>query len=411
MMKESRNNINYNAGFFNITGTLFKKESAGGVLLCIAAILALTIANSPLREYYTYLVYLPVSLYIGDFNIVKPLVLWVNDGLMAIFFFLIGLELKREMLEGVLSDKRNILLPALGAIGGMAVPALVYIALNYNDPITMEGWAIPAATDIAFSLGVLALFGTRAPIALKVLLTSIAIFDDVGAVIIIALFYTSDLSLFSLGIASICCVVLFGLNRAGLLKKSLYILVGIIMWGALLKSGVHATLSGIVLALFIPISDRKNLNSNYSPLKALEHDLHDTVAFFILPLFAFCNTGINMTGLGPEQLFHPVPMGVALGLFAGKQLGVFGLSWLGIKSGLAKMPEGTNMLQIYGISILCGIGLTMSLFIGSLAFDEPSVNYPFDERIGIIMGSLLSGIWGYMVLRWGLKSKNQVASS
>ncbi len=381
--------------------SFLSKEVAGGLLLCITAILALIIANSPMEGLYKSLLDLPISVKAGNFKIDKPLLLWVNDGLMAIFFFLVGLELKREFMEGELSNIKKIALPALGALGGMTIPALIYAAINYKDPIALHGWAIPAATDIAFALGVLALLGSRVPISLKILLTSIAIFDDIGAIIIIALFYTSKLSLTAMGIAALCCIVLFFLNRSGSTQKSLYILLGIIMWIALLKSGVHATLGGIILAFFIPMNDKDH--PDRSPLKMMEHDLHYVVAFFILPVFAFCNAGVNFSGVGIEQITHSVPLGIAVGLFIGKQLGVFAFCWLGIKLGLAQLPSGASWTHLYGIAVLCGIGFTMSLFIGSLAFEEEIVSNLFDERIGIIIGSFLSGILGYLVLYYAGK--------
>ncbi|GAB4351191.1 MAG: Na+/H+ antiporter NhaA [Gammaproteobacteria bacterium] len=374
-----------------------QRESAGGLLLVGAALLALVAANSPLGTYYTLLIDTPVAIRIGAFEIAKPLLLWVNDGLMAVFFLLVGLELKREFVEGELSDRKNIILPGLGAIGGMAVPAAVYIVFNIDDPVAMKGWAIPAATDIAFALGVLALLGSRVPTSLKVFLTSLAIFDDVGAIVIIAVFYTANISLTALTVAAICIAVLSYFNWRGVVDKSLYLAVGVVMWAALLKSGVHATLAGVVLALFIPI--RSGRDDEPSPLKTLEHDLHSTVAFVVLPVFAFCNAGIDLRGVGMAQMFHDIPLGIALGLLVGKQVGVFGLCWLGIKLRLAELPAGMSMTSLYGTAVLCGIGFTMSLFIGSLAFEETGVNNMFDERLGIIAGSLASGVLGYLVLR------------
>ncbi len=384
----------------SVIADFFKQESAGGILLVAAALLALVSANSPLSVYYTLLIDTPVAIQIGAFEIAKPLLLWVNDGLMAVFFLLVGLELKREFVEGELADRRNIILPGLGAIGGMAVPAMVYLFFNWGDPVAMKGWAIPAATDIAFALGVLALLGSRVPISLKVFLTSLAIFDDVGAILIIAFFYTSNISVNALIIAAVCIAILFYLNRRGVAEKSLYIVVGVFMWAALLKSGVHATLAGVVLAMFIPVKTKDGEEG--SPLKTLEHDLHSAVAFVVLPIFAFCNAGIDLRGMGLEQTLHDIPLGIALGLFVGKQIGVFGLCWLGIKLRLAELPKGMSMLSLYGTAVLCGIGFTMSLFIGSLAFEETGVNLIFDERLGIIAGSLASGLLGYIVLRMSL---------
>lgn len=372
-------------------------EAAGGILLFISAMLAILAANTALEPYYQLLLSTPVEIRIGAFELAKPLLLWINDGLMAVFFFLVGLELKRELIEGELSDKRNIILPGVGAIGGMLVPALVYLYFNYDDPVAVKGWAIPAATDIAFALGVLSLLGSRVPISIKVFLTSLAIFDDIGAIIIIAIFYTSNISLTALVIVTICIPVLFYFNRRNIVSYSPYILVGLIMWVATLKSGVHATLAGVVLAMFIPIRSKEN--PDFSPLKKMEHDLHSVVAFFVLPVFAFANAGLNLTGVTSEQLLHDVPIGIALGLFAGKQIGIFLFCMLFIKIGLASLPRGMNWGALYGTSALCGIGFTMSLFIGSLAFQETGVDSFFDERLGIILGSFASGIVGYLILR------------
>ena len=382
----------------------FKLESAGGIILIFAAVLALIFANTPLQIYYALFLDTPVEIRIGAFEIAKPLLLWINDGLMAIFFFLIGLELKRELIEGELSDKRNIILPGIGAIGGMAVPALIYTYFNFNDSTAMDGWAIPAATDIAFALGVLSLLGSRVPVSVKVFLTSLAIFDDVGAIIIIAIFYTAKISLTSLIVAAFCIPLLAWLNKRNPESTSLYIVVGAVMWVAMLKSGVHATLSGVIIAMFIPMKSKTN--KHYSPLKSMEHDLHSVVAFFVLPIFAFANAGINLSGVGTEQLLHNVPLGIALGLFIGKQVGVFGFCWLGIKLKLTSLPNSMSWGTLYGTAALCGIGFTMSLFIGSLAFEETGVNLLFDERLGILLGSFISGIAGYFILRMSLPPNN-----
>ncbi len=380
----------------------FKLESASGIILMFAAVLALMCANTPLQTYYALFLDTPVEIRIGSLEIAKPLLLWINDGLMAVFFFLIGLELKRELIEGELSDKRNIILPGVGAIGGMVVPAMIYMYFNAEDSTAMVGWAIPTATDIAFALGVLSLLGSRVPTAIKIFLTSLAIFDDIGAIIIIAVFYTANISLTALIVVSCCILILAVLNKRNTESKSLYLLIGIVMWAAMLKSGVHATLAGVVLAMFIPI--RSKTNRNHSPLKSLEHDLHAVVAFFVLPIFAFANAGISFSGVGAEQIFHSVPLGIALGLFIGKQIGIFGISWVAIKLNLTKLPTGMSWGSLYGTAALCGIGFTMSLFIGSLAFEESGVNLLFDERLGIIIGSLASGILGYLVLRASLRS-------
>ena len=380
--------------------SFLKLESAGGILLFIAAVLAIVLANTPLEPYYQLLLATPVEIRVGALEIAKPLLLWINDGLMAVFFFLVGLELKRELLEGELSDKRNIILPGVGAIGGMAVPALIYLFFNRDDAVASQGWAIPAATDIAFALGVLTLLGSRVPTSIKIFLTSLAIFDDIGAILIIAFFYTSKISLTALVVVALCIPILFVLNKRNVVSNSPYILIGIVMWIATLKSGVHATLAGVVLAMFIPM--RSKDNPEHSPLTTLEHDLHSIVAFFVLPVFAFANAGINLTGVTADQVLHGVPIGIALGLFVGKQIGIFGFCWLFIKMKVAALPAGMNWMSLYGTSALCGIGFTMSLFIGSLAFEETGVNLLFDERLGIILGSLASGVFGYFVLRASL---------
>ncbi len=374
-----------------------KLESASGILLMLSALAALILANSLLSGYYTALLDTPVHIRVGSLEIAKPLLLWINDGLMAIFFFVIGLELKREFVEGELSDPQKIILPALGAIGGMAVPALIYLMVNKGDPLATSGWAIPAATDIAFALGVLALLGSRVPSQLKIFLVSLAIFDDVGAIVIIALFYTSELSATALGTALFCISTLAFLNWRGNLNISLYILVGLVMWVAVLKSGIHATLAGVLLAAFIPMT--KHPETGQSPLHALEHDLHNSVSYVILPLFAFVNAGINLKGMTLDQILGPVPVGIALGLILGKQIGVFGMCWLGIKLGIAKLPNKVNWSMLYGVSILCGIGFTMSMFIGSLAFEEASSPYLYQDRIGILGGSFIAALLGYFWLR------------
>jgi len=384
--------------------SFLKLESASGILLIIATILALIFANTGLSIYYNLLLSTPVEIRIGELIVAKPLLLWINDGLMAVFFFLVGLELKRELIEGELSDKKNVILPGIGAIGGMLFPALVYTYFNYEDPTAMQGWAIPAATDIAFALGILSLLGSRVPISCKIFLTSLAIFDDVGAIIIIAIFYTSNISTTALLVVGLCLPIMFYLNRKNVTSRSPYIVIGIIMWFAMLKSGVHATLVGIILSMFIPMRSKADLEA--SPLKSLEHDLHATVAFFILPVFAFANAGISLTNIGMEQLTHGVPLGIALGLFFGKQIGVFGLCWLIIKMKLAKLPAGMSWGSLYGLSALCGIGFTMSMFIGSLAFEQTGVDMVFDERLGIILGSLFSGIVGYFILNKSLPKQS-----
>ncbi|MFT5395146.1 MAG: NhaA family Na+:H+ antiporter [Gammaproteobacteria bacterium] len=394
----------------NMLKDFFKLEAASGILLVLTAILAMIIANSPLDYLYALFLDLPVEIRVGPLLIAKPLLLWINDGLMAIFFFLVGLELKREIMEGELSDSSSIVLPAMGALGGMAVPAIIYAWINWGDAIAIKGWAIPAATDIAFALGILLLLGDRISTSLKIFLVSIAIIDDIGAIVIIALFYTSDLSLNALFIGLSFIPVLYILNRKNVTSVMPYIFVGLIMWTAVLKSGVHATLAGVLVAFFIPI--KSNENPERSPLKELEHDLHTVVAFGVLPVFAFANAGISLEGVGIDYVLHPVPLGIAAGLFVGKQLGVFGFCWIGLRLGLASLPKGLDLVHLYGVSLLCGVGFTMSLFVGSLAFEETGVNILFDERLGIIIGSVLSGVSGYFILRWRINSnKNNIAES
>ena len=381
----------------------FQMESAGGICLMLAAVAAMVADNSVFEPLYDRLLNMPVEVRVGAIHIGKPLLLWINDGLMAIFFFLVGLELKREVVEGELSDIRKIVLPGVGAVGGMAIPSLIYVLFNLGDPLAMRGWAIPAATDIAFALGILALLGPRVPISMKIFLTSLAIFDDMGAIVIIALFYTADLSLTALLVVVACLPILFVMNRRGVESKTAYIFFGIIMWVAMLKSGVHATLAGVMMAMFIPMRSKKD--PNFSPLKDLEHDLHPVVAFIVLPVFAFANAGIGLAGMGLDQFLHPVPLGITLGLLVGKPIGIFGICWGAIRLGVAKLPEGMNWSSLLGVSALCGVGFTMSFFISTLAFGEAEMAAIFDERMGVILGSILSGMLGYVLLKRGLARK------
>ncbi len=377
-----------------------KLEASSGIILMCAALIAIIAANSPLSVYYDLLLDVPVVVAVGSFEVGKPLLLWINDGLMAIFFFLIGLELKREFLEGDLSQPGQIALPAIGAIGGMVVPALCYVAFNINDPAALNGWAIPTATDIAFALGILAIIGSKVPLQLKVFLTSLAIFDDLGAIIVIAIFYTEQLSISSLIVSATMIAILFILNRKNVTDTSPYLFFGVVLWVAVLKSGVHATLAGVLLALFIPIKGKKD---EPSPLKALEHNLHSMVAFIILPIFAFANAGVDLSGIGVNEVISPVPLGIIIGLFIGKQIGVFGFCFVAIKLGMAKLPSQISWKLLYGASLLCGVGFTMSLFIGSLAFEQSGENLIYQDRLGIIIGSLISGILGYLVIKHGVK--------
>ncbi|MCF6200339.1 MAG: Na+/H+ antiporter NhaA [Hyphomicrobiaceae bacterium] len=372
-------------------------ESASGIFLVIAMILALIAENSFLQASYDALLQTRVEVRIGKLHLAKPLLLWVNDALMAVFFLLVGLELKREMLIGQLSSPAQIFLPAIAAIGGIVAPALIYVYFNQDDAMALKGWAIPAATDIAFALGVLALLGSRVPPALKLFLLALAIIDDIGAIIIIAIFYSGDLSIDSLIVAGAALVALAFLNWRNSMSIALYLTVGLVLWVAVLKSGVHATLAGIILAFFIPL--RGHEDPEQSPLARLEHDLHPSVAFIILPVFAFANAGISLQGLSFSTLLEPVPLGIALGLIVGKQIGIFGMVWLAVKSGLARLPEGMGWLHLYGVSVLCGIGFTMSLFISSLAFEQGAIAYATNDRLGILVGSLVSALAGYFLLR------------
>lgn len=371
---------------------------AASQVLLLATLLALAAKNSPIDVWYDALLDVPAAIQFGNFEIAKPLLLWVNDGLMAIFFFLVGLEIKREILSGELSNPARLVLPVFAAIGGMALPAIIYSAINWGDAVAMRGWAIPSATDIAFALGVLALLGERVPQSLKLFLMTLAILDDLGAIIIIALFYTTDLSITSLIIAIFAVATLFTLNRRGVLGLTPYLLVGFILWAAVLKSGVHATLAGVLTAFFIPF--RREPGETQTQLEKLEQDLHPTVMYGILPLFAFANAGIPFDGITLQSFLHPIPLGIAAGLFFGNQIGIFFFSWAAIKIGIAKLPEDVGWIQLYGVSLLCGIGFTMSLFIGSLAFDQAGSDYMIDNRLGILIGSLVSGVAGYLVLRF-----------
>lgn len=361
----------------------------------MATLLALALKNSPLVNEYDALKQLPVTLQLGSFAIDKPLLLWINDGLMAIFFLLVGLEIKREILGGHLSDRSKLALPIAAALGGMIAPALLYTLVNSHDPGFMRGWAIPMATDIAFALGILALLGERVPLALRVCLAAAAIIDDLGAIIIIALFYTAETSALALGLAGTGFLVLCLLNRCGVTKLGPYLVIGLFMWACVLKSGVHATLAGVALGLTIPL--RTGAIHQAKPLIKLEHALHPWVSFLILPVFAFANAGLPLAGLTFESFLHPVALGTALGLFVGKQSGVMLFTWVAIQLRLCRLPDAVSWRQYYGMALLMGIGFTMSLFIGTLAFHEPEILT--EVRLGVLSGSLLSGIAGCLVLR------------
>jgi len=379
-----------------------QKESTPGIFLMGITIFALICSNTFLSVYYNNFLNTTVEFRIGSIlDISKPLILWVNDGLMAIFFLFVGLEIKRELLLGHLSSFSKIALPAIAAIGGMLVPALVYLFFNYDNELAVNGWAIPTATDIAFALGILSLLGKRVPVSLKIFLMALAIFDDLGAILIIAFFYTSDVSIIYLSLALLCVVLLYIMNRMKMTFISIYVLVGIILWIFVLKTGVHATLAGIILAFTIPLSVKNSKNKRVSPMKRLEHHIHYWVAFYILPIFAFVNAGIDLRPISFDQILNPVPLGIILGLFLGKQFGVFIFVYLAVKLQLAKLPIGTSWTQIYGVCVLTGIGFTMSLFIDSLAFSDPSM-FAYTDKLAILIGSVLSGVLGYMIL---LKAK------
>lgn len=384
----------------NALDDFIKKESSAGIVLIFVTIIALLLKNTGLSEIYDAFLNTPVEIRFGALHIDKPLLLWINDGLMAVFFLLIGLEVKREIIEGHLSTPAQVVLPGFAAVGGMVVPAAVYLYFVGTDTAGTQGWAIPTATDIAFALGVLSLLGKRVPVSLKIFLMALAIIDDLGAIVIIALFYTAELSTLSIAVAAAALTALIVMNRLGVDRKAAYILVGVVLWVSVLKSGVHATLAGVALAFTIPLSQKpgKIVESSRSMLKSMEHDLHYWVAFFILPLFAFVNAGVDFRDISAEQILTPVPLGIAAGLFIGKQVGVFGFSLLAVKLGLAKMPQGSSMVQLYGVSILTGIGFTMSLFVNSLAFSDPT-QFMFADKLAILVGSFASGIIGYLVLR------------
>lgn len=379
-------------------GDFMRLESAGGILLLLSAILAMLIANSPLSGLYGSLLDATVAVQVGALAIKKPLLLWVNDGLMAVFFFLIGLEIKREIMEGELSSFSQVVLPGMGALGGMIAPAAIYAWLNWGDSVALDGWGIPVATDIAFALALLGVFGSRVPTALKVFLLTLAIFDDLAAIVIIALFYSGDLSLSALLIGAVALLVAVTMNRMGVTRTSSYILLGVVLWIAVLKSGVHATLAGVLIAFCIPMRDEHGK----SPLRDLEHDLHAPVAFAILPIFAFANAGLSLTGMSIDDLTHPVTMGVVAGLLIGKPLGILLFVGLAVSLRLAQLPTNVNWRQLLGVAFACGIGFTMSLFIAGLAFEHGSGDYYSGDRLGILAGSILSALAAYILLHVSL---------
>lgn len=371
---------------------ILKHEASGGVILMLAAALALIVANSGLSGSYEAIFAKKLSVTVDGIGLSKPLILWINDFLMAIFFFLIGLELKYEILEGKLRNPRNVMLPGVAAIGGMALPAVIFTAVNWNVPANLQGWAIPAATDIAFAIGVLALLGSRVPASLKVFLLTLAILDDLGAIIIIALFYTAELDVAYLGYALFPLAGLWLNNRMGGHRIAPVVLLGVILWVLVLESGVHATIAGVLTALFVPLKDR----FGKSPLHSLEHGLAPYVKFLILPLFAFANAGVVLEGVSLTTLASPLPLGIALALLFGKMAGVFGFTWAIVRSGLADLPAGAGWLHVLGVALLAGIGFTMSLFIGSLSFDD--LSQMNEVRLGVLSGSIVAAILGLLVL-------------
>ncbi|HEN3565774.1 TPA: Na+/H+ antiporter NhaA [Yersinia enterocolitica] len=388
----------------NMIRQFLRQEAAGGLILIFAAVVALFMANSTLQGFYQSFLDVPVSVKIASLDISKPLLLWINDGLMAIFFLVVGLEVKRELMEGSLAGRDKAIFPAIAALGGMLAPALIYLLFNGADEVTRQGWAIPAATDIAFALGVMALLGNRVPTSLKVFLLALAIIDDLGVIIIIALFYTHEVSLPALGIAAAAIALLGYMNWRGVGKTSAYLLVGLVLWVCILKSGVHATLAGVIVGFMIPL----HTQDKRSPSESLEHGLHPWVAYLILPLFAFANAGVSLQGVSISGLTSLLPLGIASGLFIGKPLGIFLFSWLAVKLGVAKLPDAINFKQIFAVSVLCGIGFTMSIFIASLAFDGADIALTTYSKLGILLGSTTAAVVGYSLLRLALPAKRKI---
>jgi NhaA family Na+:H+ antiporter len=386
-----------------------KNDTFSGILLIVVTLLALVLQNSPLSSFYTAFLHTPVEVRIGALHIAKPLLLWVNDGLMALFFLVVGLEIKREILQGSLSSLSQAALPLIAAIGGMMMPALVFTALNYGDNFAMSGWAIPTATDIAFALGILSLLGNRIPVSLKIFLMALAIIDDLGAIVIIALFYTQELSALSISVAGAALAVLFIMNRLGVSRRAAYMIIGVILWVSVLKSGVHATLAGVALAFFIPLEGKDEQGKSFSPAQQLEHDLHYWVSLLILPLFAFVNAGVDLRNISLEGMLHSVPMGIMAGLFIGKQVGVFLFSYIAVKIGAAKLPDNSTWGQLYGVSLLTGIGFTMSLFVDTLAYNDTEL-FHYADKLAILLGSFFSGMSGYIVLRLATR-KNHISNA
>ncbi|HHW7567778.1 TPA: Na+/H+ antiporter NhaA [Mannheimia haemolytica] len=382
----------------------FKSEASGGILLLIFAFAAIVCANTSLSDTYFDFLQTTVRVQFGEFALSKPLLLWVNDGLMAVFFALVGVEVKKELFEGSLSSYKKAIFPAIAAIGGMIVPAIVYWLINQNSPEYHNGWAIPMATDIAFAVGIVALLGARVPLALKAFLLALAIIDDLGAIVVIAIFYSQEISVQALTIAAIAIIGLVLLNRFKVTSLCAYLVVGLVLWTSVLKSGVHATLAGVIIGFCVPLKGKHGER----PAEELEHILAPWCAYMILPIFAFANAGVYLLEMGMEQLSSPLPLGIALGLIIGKTLGVFGFSYLAVLFRLASLPQGVNFKQIFAIAVLCGIGFTMSMFLASLAFDvsEAGESITALARLGILLGSAVSAILGYTLLRMATKQNN-----
>ena len=386
-----------------------RTESSGGVLLIIAAVLAMVVANSPFSELYLNFLHTEIQIRVADIDINKSFSHWINDGLMAVFFLLIGLEVKQELVEGALASRKKSLFPIIAAAGGMLAPALVYLSFNSADPEAVKGWAIPAATDIAFALGVLSLLGKRVPVNLKIFLLALAIMDDLGVIIIIALFYTVDMSVLSLSLACACMCLLWLLHRYNIMTLTPYLIIGWLLWVAVLKSGVHATLAGVVIGFAIPLyrkDDKNDVENPHSPAKTLARWLHPWTKYLILPLFAFANAGVSLTNIQFSDMASALPIGVALGLFIGKPLGIFSISWFAVRFKIATLPEGVNFKQVFAVSVLCGIGFTMSMFITSLAFADPVMADL--ARLGILLGSTLAAVFGYYLLACATITKDKV---
>ncbi|MBG2938646.1 Na+/H+ antiporter NhaA [Proteus mirabilis] len=369
-------------------------EASGGILLIVAAIIALIMANTPLSALYNEFLSIPIMIKFGALELDKPLILWVNDALMAIFFLVVGLEVKRELKEGSLAQRDRAIFPAIAAVGGMLAPALIYLFFNHGDAIGQQGWAIPAATDIAFALGVMALLGRRVPVELKVFLLALAIIDDLGVIVIIALFYSKSVALVPLLLAALITIMLFILNWRKVSNTAVYLVLGFILWVCILKSGIHATIAGVIVGFLIPLRDKEGA----SPSEELEHVLHPWVAYLILPLFAFSNAGVSLNGVTLDGMLSTLPVGIALGLFLGKPIGIFLFSWVSVKLEIAKLPDAINLKQIFAVSVLCGIGFTMSIFIAGLAFEGAIEAYNTYSKLGILVGSTMAAVVGYLLL-------------